>query len=273
MVKLKPIKKIIKYVLASGKLKDEQPLSVIIIAPVECGKTSLIRRYCLEAENVLYLTDATAHGIIQDTNQLQDFKSGRLTHIAIPDLSTCISRKATTVAALISFMNALIEEGVVNISTYATHIKKGITGAKAGLITAIPPDPFRDKRHKWGRMGFLSRALPVSYDYKVSTRAKILSSIQNQEHLQEKTIKLKLPEESGLIKLPYELAKRIEPYASSLAEEYSKYQKVYGFRYQRQLQTMVKAMALLKKKTKVDEECIDELEELANYINFEFNKV
>jgi hypothetical protein len=142
---------------------------------------------------------------------------------------------------------------------------------KGGLIM-IPPDPFFDKRHNWGRMGFC-RALPVTYKYKPSTQTEILSYIQNQEHLKEKTVKLKLPEHSRVIKLDPELAKQIEPFAKSLVDEYSKYQKVYGFRYQRQLQTLVKAIALLKGKDQVDEECLDELEELLNYINFEFNKI
>jgi hypothetical protein len=86
-------------------------------------------------------------------------------------------------------------------------------------------------------------------------------------------VKLNLPEYSKIIKLNSELAKQIEPFATSMAEEYSKYQKVYGFRYQRQLQTLVKAIALLKSKDEVDKECLDELEVLTNYINFEFNKI
>jgi hypothetical protein len=71
MVSVEPIETIIKTVLASGRLKDERPLSCIIVAPVECGKTSIIRKYCLKAENVFYTTDATAYGIIRDSNQLK----------------------------------------------------------------------------------------------------------------------------------------------------------------------------------------------------------
>jgi hypothetical protein len=52
MIKVEPVEKILRIVLASGKLKDEKPLSLLLIAPVECGKTSLIRRYCLKADNV-----------------------------------------------------------------------------------------------------------------------------------------------------------------------------------------------------------------------------
>lgn len=272
MIKLKSIKDIVKYALASGKLEDERPLSVMIIAPVESAKTLVLRRYCLKAENCLYMTDVTAHGILKKSNQLKDFRSGRLSHLVIADLMPSLSRKQTTVSTLISFLNSLIEEGIVNISTYITHIDEEFE-VRAGLLTAIPSEPFRDHRRRWGSMGFLSRALPVTYGYKPSTRAEILSYIESQEHLKEKTFNLKLPDEPKLIELPFELAKKIEPYASSLADEYSKYQKVYGFRYQRQLQTLVKAIALLKGKDEVDKECLDELEEVANYINFQFNKI
>jgi len=272
MVKIEPIRKIVKYALASGKLNDEKPLSVIIIAPVESAKTLVLRRYCLKAENCLYMTDVTAHGILKESDQLRGFRSGKLTHLVIPDLMPCMSRKQTTVSTLISFLNSFIEEGIVNISTYMTRINEKVE-VRAGLLTAIPSEPFRDRRHRWGSMGFLSRALPVTYGYKPSTRAEILSYIESQEHLKEKTVALKLPDEPKLIKLPIEFAKKIEPFALSLADEYSKYQKVYGFRYQRQLQTLVKAIALFKENEEVNEECLDELEELLNYINFESNKI
>lgn len=272
MIKVEPIETIIKCVLASGKLKDEKPLSLILIAPVECGKTSIIRRYCLKSSNVFYTTDATAYGIIRDTNQLKDFSSGQLTHIVIPDLLTCLGRKQDTVTTFIHFMNALIEEGIVSLSTYAVKLQVTLE-VKAGLITAIPPKPFHDKRRHWERIGFLSRALPVSFDYQVSTRIDILSYIKNEKHLEEKIENLKLPEESRVIKLPFEMAQEIEPYALSLATEHSQYQQVYGFRYQRQLQTLAKAIALLEGKDEVDKQCIQELARLANHINLNFNKI
>jgi hypothetical protein len=44
-------------------------------------------------------------------------------------------------------MNALIEDGVVNISTYVNQIKENVE-AKVGLITSITPRPFKDRmRH------------------------------------------------------------------------------------------------------------------------------
>jgi hypothetical protein len=272
MIGIDPIDKIIKCGLASGRIKNEKPLSEIIIGRIESGKTSMIRRRCQKRRTVFYTTDATAYGIIRDTNQLRDFSSGKLTHIVIPDLLACMSRKRDTVKTFILFMNALIEEGVVNISTYANNLR-GNVEAKAGFITAITPDSFRDKRHNWGRIGFLSRSLPVSFDYKRETQNKIRRYIQKQLYLEEEIEKLKLPKKPKEIGLSYEIAKEIEPYALSLAAEHSEYQKVYGFRYQKQLQTFAKAIALLDGKDEVDDECIEELERLSEYINFDLNKI
>jgi hypothetical protein len=272
MIKAQPIEKILQATLASGKLKDERPLSVIIIANPESGKTNTIRKYCLKSGNVFYTTDATAYGIIKDSNKLEDFSSGEITHIVIPDLLTCLGRKHDTVNTFIHFMNALIEEGVVNISTYATHIKGDIE-ARVGLITAITPTPFKDRRRHWGDIGFLSRALPVSYEYQLSTKIKIFEYIKSQRHLEEELEKLELPHEPQTIELPHEIANKIEPFALNLAASHSQFQQIYGFRYQRQLQTLVKALALLKGKNEVDDECIKELEKLADYINLDFNKI
>lgn len=272
MINAEPIEKILKATLASGRLKDEKPLSVIMIANPESGKTNTIRKYCLKSSNVFYTTDATAHGIIRDSNQLEDFSSGKITHIVIPDLLTCLGRKAETVNTFIHFMNALIEEGVVNISTYANQIS-GDLEAKVGLITAITPVPFKDQRRKWGSIGFLSRALPISYDYKASTSLKIFEYIKSEQHLKEELEKLEFSGEPRLIYLPHDMADRIVPLAMDLAESHSKFQKIYGFRYQRQLQTLAKALAFLECKKEVDEDCINELMRLAHYINLDFNKI
>jgi hypothetical protein len=272
MINTEPIEKIIKCALASGRVKDERPLSLIVVANVECGKTTAIRNCCLQAKNVFYTTDATAYGIIRDTNKLKDFESGKLTHIVIPDLLPCLGRRRDTVATFIHFMNSLIEEGVVNISTYSNQID-GKKEVRAGLITAIPAGPFSDKRRRWGHIGFISRALPISFDYDITTRIQILESIEKQEHLKEKLENLRISKKPRNIDLPFDMAKKLEPYALSLASAHSQYQRLYGFRYQRQLQTLVKAIALLEGKYSVDDDCIQELGRLANFINLNFSKI
>lgn len=273
MIKTGILEEIIQAVLASGRVRDANPLSLLVVAPVECGKTSLIRKWCLKADNVFYTTDATAYGIIKGTNFLRDFAERKLTHIVVPDLLTCLGRKYDTVRTFIHFMNSLIEEGVVDLHTYAVSLS-GKIEARAGLITAIPPKAFMDNRRNWAEIGFLSRALPLSYTYSVSTQVEILNFIKEEKHLRETLHKLKLPKRPKKIILPRDMADRIEPYAHLLAGTYStKFYKLYGFRYQRQLQTLAKAIALCAEKNEVDDECIQKLEEMLDFINLNFTRI
>lgn len=278
MIKMEPIEKIIQGVLASGRVKDEQPLSAIVIAPLGSGKNSLLKEQCLQMATTLYLSDATAFGIIDASDDLQDFVTGRYSHLVIPDLAACLTRKSETVAYLMQFLTCLIEEGLVDMATYAMmarrreHVPHKVH-ARAGLITSIPQPMFNDRRHRWSKMGFISRALPISFSYQVDTEIEILNSIKDQHHLHENTTMLELPVDPISIDLPRPIAERLSPYSTRLTSQIAALQHVYPFRIQRQLQTFVKALALLEGKHCVDEVTIQEFGRLANYINLSFNKI
>jgi len=171
---------------------------------------------------------------------------------------------------LIGYLKAIFRNSA--ISTYSNQIE-GKVEVKGGLITAIPSGPFLDKRRRWSQIGFMSRALPISFDYNITTRIQILESIEKQDHLKEKLENLKIPKKAKNIDLPFDMAKKLEPYALSLATAHSQYQRLYGFRYQRQLQTLAKSIAVLEGKDSVDDDCISELGRLANFINLNFSKV
>jgi len=275
MIGLDDLEKIVRYTLASGYVKGDKPLSILLIADVESGKTTIIKKYCLKADNVFYTTDATAYGIIRDTTSLKDFEEGKITHIVIPDLISCLARRESTVKTFIAFMNALIEDGYVNISTYAIPkgqiVSKKSESIRAGLITSITKKMFYDKRHNWEKYGFLSRVLPVSYAYSGSTQLEILDFIEKEQHLSAELEKFKIPD--GLkvkeIELPYELSKKLEPYSIKFAQV----QKLYGFRMQRQLQTLLKSIARARGKDKVDEDGFEEFRRISKFIGLDFVQV
>lgn len=273
MIKLDKIQGIIRYVLASGRLKGEKPLSCILIGQFECGKTSVIKKYCLKTDGVFYTTDATAYGIIRDSDKLRDFISGKLTHIVIPDLIPCLARRYETVNAFISFMNALIEEGVVSLSTYAIKLSEPAVKRKkevqVGLITSITKDFWESREQKWLKMGFLSRVLPVTWDYDISTKLEILKYIKKEEHLKEALEKLKLPKRKKLIRLPREFSDKVEPYTIELSAKL----KGYGFRIQRQFQTLLKAIALTEGNDEVKQKHFKIFQGLLRFINLDYTKI
>jgi hypothetical protein len=63
MIKLEELEKPIEVTLFTDYIKDERPVSLIIIAEPESGKTELVKK-AKRVKGVLYLTDATAWGII-----------------------------------------------------------------------------------------------------------------------------------------------------------------------------------------------------------------
>lgn len=65
MIKLTELEQLIEVTLFTGWIKDERPVSLIIIAEPESGKTELVKK-AQRVKGVLYLTDATAWGIVDN---------------------------------------------------------------------------------------------------------------------------------------------------------------------------------------------------------------
>ena len=122
---------VVELVLKSGYIKNADPLSLIISAPVGSGKTEIISQY-RNCQGVLYISEATAYGI--KSQYLEDIKSGNIRHIIIGDLLTPLSKQKKTRDDFIAFFNSLIEEGIISVHTYAQHwdSKKSV---KCGLCT------------------------------------------------------------------------------------------------------------------------------------------
>jgi hypothetical protein len=261
---LGPLIDIIKLTLLTSYIKNvPKPNSLIIIAKPESGKTEVMKKFQIY-KNVAYLSDVTAFGIQRDL--LGKIESGEVRHIIIPDLLKPLARKESTVNSFITMMNSLIEEGVAAMTTYATPglvaFKKPV---KVGLITAITSDEFKDNRHNWKKKGFLSRTIPFSYSYGMSTINKVFESILDLEYMKDQDIKLKIPKQSVDVKLPEEYARAILPSTTMIAEA----QETYGFRLQKQFQALLQASALDRGRRVVNRSDVDRVLPLMNWVNFD----
>ena len=161
LYKVEPIQEILKLIFASGYVKNAYPISALVIAEVGAGKTSVLRRFKNSTnKGIAYITDATAFGITK--HLYYEIVNKDIRHIIIPDLITPLSKSKSTVNSFIAFMNALIEEGVVRIISFAVpdEIKKEV---KCGLVTSITRSDLFSVKKGWSRIGFLSRMIPISY--------------------------------------------------------------------------------------------------------------
>lgn len=260
---------LIERTLWTGWLTDEKPVSLILISRPESGKTQLIQKF-KDNKGITFLTDVTAYGIIQKILPKIDFKQP-LNHILIPDLLNPLSKQTATSRGFIQFMNSLIEEGVLEIQTYAVALpfQQRREGIKCGLITSITSGSFVKRRHKWVEIGFLSRLLPVSFSYTSRVSGEIIKSIVRSEYHNEESIILNFPEEKQQVKDNPVLYEQFIPYSIRLGQA----QNIYGFRYQKQFQTLAKANALAEGRKEVMQTDIDWVCAVAEWINLDFKPI
>jgi len=255
--------KAIKYCLWTAWVEDEKPVSLIIIGNPEVGKTSAIEKF-KENNGIVYFNDVTPWGLTKELYKYRDLGKP-INHIMIPDFLNILSKSQTSAKAMIQFLNSGIEEGLDRIQTFGITID--IPKLQFGIITAITTQAFKMRRNHWNNIGFGSRMIPFSYKYSIADAQEIIKSIFEQVYHNEKKSSLNFPDEKQKVELNPKLAEMMHPYTQRLASS----EKLYGFRHQKQMQVLLKAIALSKKKNKVDKKDVKELQIIAEYFNLEFN--
>jgi hypothetical protein len=262
LVNIEPLKKVIECALISPYIKAEKPISLLIVAKAESGKTSAMKMY-RENKGIIYLSDCTAYGITRDV--LPKIVSGEIKTIMIPDLITPLAKQTKTRQGFVTFLNNLIEEGVATMTSYSTMWNKD---ANANVITAVTDEELRDSRHNWAKIGFLSRFIIFSYSYSISTVTQILDTYSVNAPPTEKA-ELKLPKKQVNIDLSKEIADKLNPTAREIGEQFS----LYGLRAKVNFRSLLKSLAVRNGNKTVTENEFKEFLELADYMNFRYNPI
>jgi hypothetical protein len=95
--------------------------------------------------------------------------------------------------------------------------------------------------------------LPVSYSYSASTVDAFFESILQHQYRQETPFNPKLPDTDIEVKLSEDLTSDANILARFLAQA----EGIYGFRYQKQLQTLMMGSALYNGRAEVNKEDYD----------------
>lgn len=260
LIKVDPLKKLIECALLSPHIEGEKPISLLIVARPESGKSSIMKQY-RENKGIVYLTDCTAYGITRDV--LPKILSGEIKTIMIPDLITPLSKATKTRQSFVAFLNNLIEEGVAKITSYANVWDKDV---KANVITAVTDEALNDARHSWAKMGFLSRFVVFSYSYSLSTVTKILG-YYSEHGLSLKNAEVTFPKKQVKVELSREIADKINPIATRIGDQF----RLYGLRAKINFRNLLKCIAYRNKRRTVAEDDFQEFLELADFMNFDFN--
>lgn len=262
LIGMQVVEEYIATVLLSGRLKDEAPVSTVIIATPECGKTSVVLDKPCKA--ALPLTDATGRGLMALCQQNKD-----VTHFILNDLVAIMSHKQTVNQYTLSVINAMTEEGIQTVA-FPGLIERYDAG-KRGLIACTTTELFKDKRHWWWKIGLASRLLPFSFDHPVSLQVKIKALIQDEHRngsgTEIKTKELLVPEAKIFVPIPERLKPEILKISESIAK---RLEDPKGYRRLHQFQALVKSHALRRtwKSAQVANEDIEFLHRIDPFISY-----
>lgn len=249
---LEKVTEIIKIVLASGSISDDKPLSLFIKAPVSSGKTTAVKQF-QNVKKTKILTDITAYGILKTYQK--DLENGEIRHFFIADLLNALSRRKTTAETLLLFINATSEDGLFPSTTFNIDIKNFI--APFGWILCITEEGFEKKKRFIESVGLSSRFLKISYRYSREQLDKILENIVNGRGVNIPLIPVKQHNHKKKIAGNVTIFKELIPYSKLLSKSDAEI-----LRIQKQLQTFLKASALLRGDDKVQKEDLEKLKDL-----------
>jgi hypothetical protein len=165
---------VVQTVLLTGYLDDEKPVSLLIIASPESGKTTATRNANISVrsdghgeELAVALTDTTGKGLLRIVRE-----HPRATHVIFNDLSITAGHKNHVVKYLFGVISAMTEEGLSKIADPGGIYSYDDEGVK-GIIGCITPRLARDQRFVWNVTGLTTRMLPFFYEQGVNIQLKV----------------------------------------------------------------------------------------------------
>lgn len=278
MIQTQDLEKIVALTLYSSYVADDKPISLMIISDrPEAGKTEIVSKFYGNT-GTAFLSDVTAYALFRDfKTQLQN---GTLRHIVIPEFLAPLSRKAETVNSLISTLQMLIEEGIMEIHTGFLKPLKLKSPATIGIIICMPRASFKAHQKEWTFSGFLSRFMVASYSYDNGTIDDIFDSIEKRDYIGGNggnKIKLQFPAVSQHVNIPPAIASQAREMAVKLTSKEREAHLSYGFRELKNVLRMISAHVIydnIQNNTKRDtatSEDFNEIARLSYLMNDEFN--
>lgn len=256
----KTLETCVRATILTGRIKrtDVAPVSLLLVAPVERGKTQIALRNC--GDKAVVLTDLTGIGILE---ALQF--NPQATHIIINDLTTVTGHKSYVNNLTISVLNALAEEGCYNVAMpKLSHLRMG--GRKVGVIACCTPGLVGDNRQWWRKSGFLSRLLVINYDHSTTLSVRIMEAIASNNGMPkaDDVDVLKIPEAPIFVDISSTMASKLVSIAHVLRIPLDE----IGYRKQKQLRSLACGHALLRgwKNPQVVQDDIDFIESMIPFI-------
>ena len=263
MIGTELLRELVECVILTGRIQEVDPVSLLLIAAPESGKTSIVlERPCSAIEAFADVTGRGLHQIIKE-------KGKEITHIVINDLVAVLSHRQSVNKYTISQLNAYTEEGINALAT-PMGVERYNGKARGGVIASLTLDLAKDARMWWNKVGFTSRMIPFCYSYPIELNIRIKDSIDDARGRKEKKSAVKpftIPAKAKVISYPEKFAKDVRRCADSR----STVMKEDGKRRLKQYHALVQAHALWRgaKRPTVGEQDIEFLYSIDRFVSYE----
>jgi len=240
LIGIETVLEFVKTVLFTGRLKGVNPVSALIIAPPECGKTSTVTRALIggKCKSAIALSDVTGRGLM-DLCKIHP----EVSHFILNDLITVMSHRDSVNRYTLSVINAVTEEGIMAVA-WPGKVEIFEHG-KRGIIACATPGMVQDGRSWWNRNGLASRMLPFFFDHTDPLSVKIKDQIDadNAEDKNGRVILLKVPEKAVRVSIPRSIGSVIRRLSDARAKKLA---DPKGYRRLKQYRALAKAHALVR---------------------------
>lgn len=218
-----PIERILRIIGASQSLTDAVPISAMLIAAPDSGKSGLLLRNLPHGARIL--DDLTTASLVQVLTGSKDVPCPKV--LVLPDLNMAVSHKPTVAALLMSCLLPLMGEGLTEIpgvdprdGAKLQALALATEGIRVAVLTAVTYETFSSRRGKWRATGFLRRLAPIYYGYKPETVDTIQSAIAKQKSTLGAYPRIFLPEiKGGSPTIPPAVARELESMSRRVISE------------------------------------------------------
>jgi hypothetical protein len=260
MIGVDLLRELIESVILTGKVQGVEPVSLLLIAAPESGKTSVaLSKDCKAAKPFSDVTGRGLHMIIKENREA--------THIVINDLVAVLSHKEAVNRYTLSQLNAITEEGITSLATPAGI--ETLTCGKRGIITSLTSELVIDQRRWWNKVGFTSRMLPFFYKYPADLIVKIKDDIDLHQNNGSRTIRRKnfpTPVKQIHVDYPENFIKHIR----IMADARAMFLEEQGMRRLKQYHSLAQGHALWRRRQspRVSQEDVDFIKQIDKYVSY-----
>jgi hypothetical protein len=245
-------------VILTGAVENANPVSALIIANPEQGKTSIVlEKSC---DQVIPMTDVTGKGL----KMLCQMKP-EATHFVVNDMGIVMAHSGKTREYFFGMLLAMTEEGIKTVAS-PDGVEVIKTGRK-GIIGCITTEQAQDNRMWWQKRGLARRLVPFHYAYAEGLIIRIKNNIVNGHHISFDESKPPIyPKVKVSVSLDHFLSEKVRQLSDKKAIELGQLGISLLLRYQ----AMVKAHALFRnwKNAKVTEDDVMFLQRIEPYVNW-----